>query len=190
MVKLGFIVEGGTEKRIIESTAFREYLISLNLGFVEAVIDAEGNGNLLPMYLLHYIQILKDQGANKIIILTDLDLDACITVTKNRINAPNECLMIVAVKTIEAWFLSDRDTLQKIINNNGYVCPNPETIDDPFKEIRQLATNTGRGLGTSKIRIADKFIKEGFSIVNAADHANCLSAQYFINKLNLLAANI
>jgi len=48
MVKLGFIVEGATEKIILEQSDFFNYLSSLKIDFIGDVEDAEGNGNLLP----------------------------------------------------------------------------------------------------------------------------------------------
>jgi hypothetical protein len=190
MVKLGFIVEGTTEKIIVESEAFRLFLLSINLSVVAPVIDATGKNKLSGKSLFSQIQILKDGGANKIIILTDLDEDACITVTKNRIQAPNECLVIVAVKTIEAWFLSDNKLMQKILNESDYVCEHPETISNPYEEIRQLMVQyTGRGVGNSKVLLAKRFVKEGFSIVQAANHPQGSSAQYFIQQLHQLSTS-
>ena len=46
MVKVGFICEGATEKIIVESVNFKNFLKENNLEFIRA-IDANGNGNLL-----------------------------------------------------------------------------------------------------------------------------------------------
>ena len=88
MVKIGFICEGETEKIIVESENFQQFLLQNNFEFVNA-IDATGNGNLLPKNIQPFIKILKDDGAEIIFILTDLDIDKCITNTKERINAPD-----------------------------------------------------------------------------------------------------
>ena len=48
MVKIGFIVEGATEKIILESSDFFAYLKSLSVNFISDIIDAEGSGKLLP----------------------------------------------------------------------------------------------------------------------------------------------
>lgn len=82
MVKLGFIVEGGTEKILLQSDGFQEYLRKLELDFIEDVIDVDGLGNLLPKFLEPITDILMDKGATHIFILTDLDEDKCITKTK------------------------------------------------------------------------------------------------------------
>ena len=47
-MKLGFIVEGATEKIILQHSDFFRYLDSLHVDYIPDVIDAEGNGNLLP----------------------------------------------------------------------------------------------------------------------------------------------
>ncbi len=78
MVKLGFICEGETEKIIIESLAFREFLLANNFQLVKA-FDATGNGNLLPENITPMVKNLLDEGAEKIFIITDLDEDTCIT---------------------------------------------------------------------------------------------------------------
>ena len=68
MVKLGFIAEGATEKIVLESEDFKSFLTELKLDFIPEVIDAEGNGNLLPHNIEKHSQILFDKGATKIII--------------------------------------------------------------------------------------------------------------------------
>ena len=54
MVKLGFIGEGAVEKIILESVVFQEFLSSLRIDFVKEVVDATGNGNLLPQNIEGY----------------------------------------------------------------------------------------------------------------------------------------
>jgi hypothetical protein len=114
MVNIGFICEGETEKLIIESDRFKQFLFDNNCELIK-VIDATGNGNLLPKNISPFIQILNDEGAQKIFILTDLDIDVCITQTKQRINAPDGVIVIIAVQQIESWFLADSETLSIIL---------------------------------------------------------------------------
>lgn len=102
MVRLGFIGEGDTEKIVLESATFQNHLRSLGIDFVEDVINAEGNKNLLPHNIEAHTQTLQDKGATKIVILTDLDEDKCITLTKDRIK-PLDChVTIVSIKEIES----------------------------------------------------------------------------------------
>lgn len=44
MVKVGFIVEGETERIILEKSDFFNHLQKLNIAYVEDVVDAKGNG--------------------------------------------------------------------------------------------------------------------------------------------------
>ncbi|PTQ87123.1 hypothetical protein [Agitococcus lubricus] len=50
MVKVGFIVEGDTEKLIVESPAFVAWLVANGITLVNPVVNAKGGGNLLPQY--------------------------------------------------------------------------------------------------------------------------------------------
>lgn len=188
MVKIGFICEGKTEKNIIESDRFQQWL-SLN-GFECSlpVIDAKGNGNLLPHKIEALRQELLDRHVQKIIILTDLDIDSCITLTKQRITEREDQLIIVAVKQIEAWFLSDTPTLQSLFGDSTFVFDYPELETNPFVKLQQLLlTKTNRGVGSKSILVS-RMLKYGFTIENAAQHPNCPSATYFLTKLQTLAS--
>ncbi len=185
MVKLGFICEGETEKIIVESVIFRDFLTANNFEFIKA-FDATGNGNLLPENISPIIYNLLDEGVEKIFVLTDLDEDACITKTKERINAPEGIVVIVSVKKIEAWFLADSNLLSSLFKGN-FLFEDPESESDPRQILKDLLMQkTGRGIGDSKPRFATKMVNNGFSIINAAAHPNCNSAQYFIQKLTHL----
>jgi hypothetical protein len=185
-MKVGFICEGKTEKKIVESDNFQQFLKSIGIECISDIIDAEGNGNLLPKHLPQYSQILISKGAEKIIILTDLDADACITLTKERINAPGNHLVIVSVKMIEAWFLAD-DVCMSAICGQPIHFNLPENEDEPFEIIKQeLIRCTTRGVG-DKILLAAKMLRNNFSVINAAAHPNCSSAKYFVEKLKTLA---
>ena len=152
MVKLGFIGEGATEKIILESESFRQYLISNNISFVNSVIDANGNGNLLPKNIEGFVNRLKDEGATLIIILTDLDKEKCISLTKERIDPEGKFVVIVSVKEIESWFLSDTKTMRNFFSYDQFIFDQPENVSDPFSEIRALRMQKmGRGLVTKKL---------------------------------------
>ncbi len=182
MVKVGFICEGETEKIIVDSTNFKNILALNNLQLVNA-IDATGNGNLLPKNITPFIESLKDDGAEKIFILTDLDEDLCITKTKERINAPETVIVIISVKQVESWFLADSITLSKVFGKE-YKFDFPENENSPREKLREIfVVETGRGIGPSKPGFAKRILKEGFSVLNAAAHPNCNSAKYLLSKL-------
>ena len=52
MVKVGFIVEGESEKLVVESPMFQQWLHDHDCTLVTPVIDAKGGGNLLPQQAL------------------------------------------------------------------------------------------------------------------------------------------
>jgi hypothetical protein len=180
-VKLGFIVEGDTEKILLDSPEFKSFLFSQNISFVDPVINAGGNGNLLPHNIIEYIDVLKQKGADKIIVLTDLDEAKCFTEVKNRIDG-QDLIICIAKKKIESWFLSDTNALSSLLRARES-CEFPEDVINPFEylsERRQF--HQGRGFGDKKI-LAKLMLRNGFSIENAMDHPNCPSAKYFYNKL-------
>ena len=186
MVSVGFICEGDTERIIIESGSFKLLLASINLQFIKA-INATGNGNLLPKNIIEFTRILSEYGTEKIIILTDLDKDACIISTKRRVDSDSDYITVVAVKSIEAWFLADSITLSSILKEK-FTYEFPEEAPQPRDVLNQLfLKKTGRGIGPSKPVFAQKMINHGFSVENAAAHNNCRSATYFFNKLKSLA---
>jgi hypothetical protein len=149
------------------------------------VIDATGNGNLLPKYRTAFIEILKDEQSEKIFILTDLDVDDCITKTKERIGYYRDTIILVSVKQVEAWFLADTITLSKIFKEPDFHFDFPEKEINPFETLRNLyLQKTNRGLGNSKPKIARQMVAEGFTIANAANLPNVGFARYFVNKLN------
>ena len=190
MVKIGFIVEGETEKLIIDSEGFQALLTELKIDCVSEAINASGNGNLLPHNITPFRETLKDLGAEYIIILTDKDNDACITMTRQRVTERENQIIIVAVQQIESWFLADSQTLSTMTEPD-FVFELPESESVPFETIGDLIlTKKGRGIGTRKTRFALNFLRNGFSLQRAAQHPNCHSAAYFLNKLHSLNHNI
>ncbi len=184
-MRLGFIVEGDTEKIVLESKNFTNLLGELNIDFIPEIINAEGNGNLLPRNIEKHSQVLIDKGATKIIILTDIDEDACITQTKARIQPLENHIVIVSIKQIEAWFLADTQAMRIFFSDNTFEEQNPESHLTPFDKINQIKLHKmGRGIGKSKIKFANYLVKQiNFSINRASEHPNCTSAKYFIDKI-------
>jgi len=184
-MKLGFICEGKTEKKIVESTNFQQFVTSIGHSCIPDIIDAKGNGNLLPESLSEFTNILLSKGAEKIVVLTDLDEDACITITKQRISAPQSHIVIISVKKIEAWFLADDTCMSKICKIQIHF-EKPEQEHTPFETIKSLLLqHTNRGV-SDKILLAAKVMHNDFSILQAAAHPNCHSAKYLVDRLRNL----
>ena len=190
MVKLGFIVEGASEKIILEHSDFFEYLHSLPVAYIPDVIDAHGNGNLLPHNIGQHTKILEEKGATIIFVLTGLDRDECITLTKSRISPQPNHIVTIAVKAIESWFLADTETMRTFLNDPSFVYDEPEKADNPFEEIKSLRLlKCNRGFG-SKIVLANTMARKmKFSINRPAQHPGCTSAKYFLNKVTQAISN-
>jgi len=188
MKKVGFIVEGKTEKILLESASFKKYLQSLNIEIAHEIIDANGAGNLLPHNITENVRKLKDSGAEAIVILADLDNNACITLTKSRIDIDNNYITVIAVKAIESWFLANTTSMRLLLNKLDFEFEFPEIEGNPFKTIYDLLVSQKKG-SYNKIRIVTKLLDLGFSIQDSASHPYCPSAKYFIDKLAQLSAN-
>ena len=193
MVKVGFICEGATERIILSSASFGSYLNSLGIQFVDEIIDAEGCGNLLPHNIDAYILRLEKKGANKIIVIRDLDSYPCFTSIKEHLKAREQDVVIIAVKTIESWLLANTNVMKVLFNKPDFYFDYPEKENEPFETINQLLVEfTGRGIGkkkSGKQKLADKVLALGFSVQDSASHPNCPSAKYFIDKLIQLSSN-
>lgn len=187
MVKIGFICEGDTEVKVVKSTEFQYWLGQIGLTCVLPIEDARGNGNLLPDNIDTQRKTLFNAGAEAILILTDLDQEPSVDAVRQRIGSHADQHIAISVKQLEAWFLADSQTLGTLLGEPVTI-ELPEEEDKPFETIRQLfLTKTGRGVGT-KPMLARRMLKYGFSIERAAEHPNCPSARYFLNKLQTLAS--
>lgn len=188
MVKIGFLCEGKTEVKIVRSKKFQDYLLRIGIDLVEPIIDAKGGGNLLPDNSKEYLNTLWSNGVQKIVVLTDLDDDACITLTKQRITTNEKRIVIVAVRKIESWFLADSETLSLLLKQK-FEFTQPEKEEIPFITIKNIfLEKQNRGIGDKDILTA-RMLKYGFSVENAAQHPNCPSAAYFLKKLKQLTEN-
>lgn len=192
MVKVGFIVEGGTEKILVESLGFNTWLQQHGIELIHPVIDAEGSGNLLPKNIEPMIRQLQAHNPNHIVILTDLERDPSIAEVKRRIGTEHTDLIFVAVKAIESWFLADTDAMIKWLKVDSFYENLPEqTPDLPWDRLKEISSNLNKkGPGSSKPVFAKRMVKHnGFMIANAAQHLNCPSAKFFIDGLNALATS-
>lgn len=184
MVNIGFIVEGGSEKIIIESQAFNNFLLDNNYTLIKPVIDAQGGGNLLPDNIEVMIQTLKQQNAEKIFVLTDLEEEASPQTVKDRLTNDEVDEIFVAVKALEAWFLADTEAMRLWLKSDDFIEPTPEdTTQMPWLRLKEIAKNNGTNGPGSKIAFAKKMVRFEFSITNAAAHDNCPSAAELVTAL-------
>ncbi|MCF8326132.1 MAG: DUF4276 family protein [Leadbetterella sp.] len=190
MVKIGFLVEGDTEKKIIRSQMFNEFLASNNLEAIPTLFPAKGNmGKDVfknSQKLNSLIDILKEKGAKHIFVIRDLEDLECIVLARNEINS-DSVQKIIVEKTMESWFLADSEALQKVFSSEKVSIEFPEKVENPFKHLKQISLEkNNRGIG-DKLIFAARMLNNGFSIENAANHPNCDSAKYFIKKLKSLS---
>lgn len=186
MVKIGFIVEGDTEKIIIESKLFKSWAQANGIEICAPVINAKGGGNLLPHHIQPMLAQFQRTQPDHILILTDLENDTDIASVKTRITTEHTELIFVAVKAIEAWFLADTLALRRWLKIEDVVEEEPEaTLGVPWERLKALATEKGaRGPGSSKPGFAKKMCGQyGFDVAQAASHQACSSAKFFHDEL-------
>lgn len=187
MVNLGFIVEGDSEKIIIESKRFSGFLQRNDFQLVRPVINAKGGCNLLPQNIGVFIQALKSKGVDKICVLTDLEDEDSVDIVRERIAHPEIDEIFIAVKALEAWFLADTDAMRLWLSQDDFIELTPEsTPDKPWNRLKELAaSHSVRGPG-SKVAFANKMVKHlGFDITHSADHTHCPSSTELVRILKV-----
>ena len=191
MVKVGFIVEGSTEKIVIESQLFRTWALQQGIEIISPVIDAKGGGNLLPQNIEPMIRQLRLGDPDHIFIVTDLEYDPNPEIVRARIGHEHTDLIFIAVKAMEAWFLADTDAMRKWLGVIDLFEHSPEeTVGMPWDRLKELSAELGkRGPGGTKPGFAKKMVKHyGFSVPNAALHPNCQSVKIFHDTLSQLGS--
>jgi hypothetical protein len=186
MVKVVFIVEGDVEKIIVEECFIETgWLNTKGIDPISPVINVGGGGNLCPHNMPIYVEQAKTLNPDKIIILTDLECDPCIAQTKERLGDCDICVTVISRKSFEAWFLADDKLLSSMTDGKCRHFEYPELTEDmPFDAFKSLLIeHMGRGSG-DKVRLAKKVSKQGFDIENAANHPECQSARYFLDKID------
>lgn len=189
MVKIGFIVEGDTEKILLESENFQQLLGRLQLQACHPIENANGSGNLLPKHIGPLVARLQLQTPTHIVILTDLENDVDKQAVIKRIGTVFTELIFVAVKAIEAWFLADTEALGKWLKVEGVYEAVPEATPAlPWERLKALADeHHKRGPGSSKPVFAKRMTEHyGFRLEQAAQHDNCPSAAAFYGFLESL----
>jgi hypothetical protein len=190
-MNVGVIVEGGTEKIIVESQAFIDYLNSFGINLCGPVIDANGNGNLLPRHLEKFINHLNSIHANldHIIIVTDLESEPAIQDVINRISHAkiHDSLVFVSVAAIESWFLADQEAFNKSIKSKEiFTVLDPEDRSIlPWERIKKISSEmNARGPGPSKPTFAKRMINNGFDVRKCLKHPNIRSIHYLNNEIS------
>ena len=195
MVKVGFLIEGDTERVIVQSEAFQDLCKSLGIEVIRSVFPPhkkERGKDIFknPEKIASFINILSDMGASVIFCIRDLEDLPNISIAKDEIASMDKRITkIIVVRKIESWFLADIVTIEKYFNNavtsQFPEVQFPELLFKPDEKLKEVsvATRNGKGIG-DKLLFAKSLVRNGFSIQRAAAHPNCPSATYFLNKLS------
>lgn len=187
MVKVGFIVEGDSEKVLIESTGFRKWAGDQGLEICSPVINAKGGGNLLPHHIQPMLAQIERSQPDHIVILTDLEDAVDVETVKSRITTEHTNLIFVAVKALEAWFLADTDAMRRWLDAPEFFELTPEqTLGMPWDRLKEVARAHGsRGPGSNKVIFAKKMcgLALRYELERAAAHPACPSAKAFRDGL-------
>lgn len=182
--RVGFIVEGGSEKIIVESEPFKAMLLNNGYELVTPVIDAEGGGNLLPHNIDAFIDRLSKKEVDYIFVLTDLEEEGSLDTVRQRIAHKDIQFSFVAVKALEAWYLADSPAMNQWLGCENFHEESPEQTDAmPWDRLSEIAQERGlRGTGRNKIIFAKRMVQYwGFTVEQAAQHPSCTSASELVN---------
>lgn len=188
MVKVGFIVEGHCEKAVLGSESFQAYLSEIGILTVHEVQNARGKTNLLNDTATSQAQIVRDKGAEHIVVLRDLDDLPDLEAAEREVIQADDLLVCVAVQELESWFLADSSTMSAVFKTDFFF-EYPEQEPKPSETLNTLSRQHRQGRGiTDKRQFTNLMLANGFAIQQAAQHPNCPSAQYFLTKLKTLAS--
>lgn len=191
MVKIGFIVEGDSEKVLIESQGFKAWARAQGVEVCTPVINAKGGGNLLPHHIQPMLAQFQTSAPDHIVILTDLEDAPSVADVRVRITEQHTNLIFVAVKALEAWFLADTAAMRRWLGEENFVEEFPEaTPGMPWDRLKAVAKERGkRGPGLNKVIFAKRMCGAlQFGVGEAASHANCQSVKEFCDALIELGA--
>ncbi len=190
MVTVGFVVEGASEKRLVESELFRKWLREeCNLEVLDPVVDAAGNGNMCSRNIGTFVKNLRNTASpEKVVVLADLDPETCarcVQARKKIIGSQGIDLVAIAKKAMESWFLADTKAMRQWLGDSTFCEVDPETATGmPWDRLKELRDAKGRGPGRNRLIFSRKFIRDqGFDVRRAAQHLNCPSARYFVERL-------
>ena len=100
-----------------------------------------------------------------VILLTDLDKKECPTVLiddwfGDRAR-PENFLLRVAVREIEAWLLADHTAMRSLLGKKGKLPVDPDAIDDPKRYLIDLAKNAKRDVRSDLVVLKGAVATQG-----------------------------
>jgi hypothetical protein len=86
--------------------------------------------------------------AQPVFLLADLDHEPCASsLIRNwlrELPRPEDLLLRVAVREIEAWLLADHEGMQRLLGRKGTPSVDPDLLQDPKQHLLQLARSAKR----------------------------------------------
>jgi hypothetical protein len=185
MVKVGFVVEGPSEKRLIDSANFQDLCTNVGLEVCRPIIVIGGVGDG-GRDITGFIRDCRHQAKpEKVLVLVDLENAPCFQVCKEKLGGSTTAdAVVIARRTLEAWFMADAEAFAQWTQDK--ICiPFPELEQDNFLLLAELAKTLGiRGPGVNHDSFARTMNnKYNFSLERAALHPHCPSAAYFLHAL-------
>ena len=128
---------------------------------------------------------------DKVVVLADLDPEKrvpCVQARKKIIGSQGIDLIAIAKKAMESWFLADTEAMRRWLGDDTFYEVAPETLTGmPWDRLKELRDKRGRGPGRERLVFTRKFIRDHrFDVRRAAQHAQCPSARYFLERLCVL----
>ena len=188
MVTVGFVVEGDSDKYLVENELFRKWLREdCNLEVIGRAVNAAGN--MRSHYIEDQVRLLRqEKNPDKVVVLADLDPDRrapCVQERKKIIGSRGIDLLVIVRKAIESWFLADTEAMRRWLGDDTFYEAAPETLAGmPWDRLKELRDRRGRGPGRERLVFTRKFIRDHrFDVRRAARHDQCPSARYFVKRL-------
>ncbi|MCU0427474.1 MAG: DUF4276 family protein [Candidatus Kapabacteria bacterium] len=182
-VAVGFLAEGASDKILLDFLRRTNFFQQYNI-LVKAVIGGDGREKLISDLDVRIDQCFK-MGAEKVIVLADMEELPCFTKAKSAFHHQGIHKVIIAKKALEAWFLADSTAMQKKLKDKKFHFHAPEnTSKMPWNALEEEFHKRKVPFTDSKPAFAKQMVESaGFSITLAAEHPNCKSITYFLNTL-------
>jgi len=120
-------------------------------------------------YLRSKMASWRQMAAHQIVvILTDLDQKNCpVTLLDDWLGpdriCPDNLLLRIAVREIEAWVLADHDAMRQLIGPKGHLPLAPDELPDPKQSLLNLAKNAARNVREDLIAPRNAIASQGLA---------------------------
>jgi hypothetical protein len=100
-----------------------------------------------------------------VVLLTDLDQQQCastlVTGWMGKRNQPENFLLRVAVREVEAWLLADHDAVRSLFGGRLRLPDHPDLLLDPKRELLQFANRAARSVREDLVARAGSVATQG-----------------------------